>query len=299
LIKKNQVAISVLATATGGLFLGVYDGHGKLGHVASSLIRDTLYPNLCAEMNHKSIEVQLTDAIAKVDGIVKNVQEQETNMMRERQTTKKTHELAAIVDYGSTLVCCVLDENGIVTANIGDSRLVLYARDPTTQKFHVRSQTADHCTLTNPDEKARVEQLERDGVCKLHTTPHGDTRIYPAELNFSVARKHQLSLNITRSLGHCKLSKHGVVADPDTQKVGWDDVGLCDVVAILGSDGLWGCVRPEVVAQALDVVQDPKQLCQGLMKWCCSDAFNAQTVGDNVAVVCASIQKNLGEDESV
>jgi serine/threonine protein phosphatase PrpC len=235
------------------------------------------------------MEARLTEAITKVDCIVKNVQEQETKWMRERQAKNAQDELAAIVDYGSTLVCCVVDEKGMVTANIGDSRLVLFSRDPHTQKYRVQSQTADHCTVTNADEKARVEQLERDGVCKLHITPHGDTRIYPADLTFSVARKHQLSLNITRSLGHCKLSKHGVVADPDTDTVAWG-VGV-DVVAVLGSDGLWGCVSPEVVALALDVVQDPKQLCQGLMKWCCSDTFNAQTVGDNVAVVCASIRK--------
>lgn len=118
--KKNNQDIAIVHKNFAGekdtFFLSVCDGHGALGHDVSKYIKENLPHNLEKELGNKKLNVFTSDRES-----VNKVIEDTFNF-----TNNSLNKSSVETDFsGSTCVSIFTDLNKIISANIGDSRVVL------------------------------------------------------------------------------------------------------------------------------------------------------------------------------
>jgi hypothetical protein len=126
-------------------------------------------------------------------------------------------------DYGTTAIIAIVQDSTLYVACVGDSRCMVLQRDraraPSSNASAAASSVASPASTPNsssddwgivyeseehncddPRERARVEA---EGGA-LHWTGK-EYRVYPNSLDLQEARSQQLTINMSRSLGHIKL----------------------------------------------------------------------------------------------
>jgi len=120
--------------------------------------------------------------------------------------------------------------------------------------------TKDHVP-TLPLEEERV--FSSGGIIR---NPFGMARVFVPDLYASFYGVRVGGLNMSRSLGHKYLSRFGVIPDPD---FGEHELLVNDLV-ILASDGLWGKIPPNDVAQMInerpEIQGSPEKICAALIR---------------------------------
>jgi serine/threonine protein phosphatase PrpC len=118
--------------------------------------------------------------------------------------------------------------------------------------------TVDHVAVKNNKEYERV--LRAGGG--LHQAANSSKmRVFPGDISYEEAKKKKLSLNISRALGHIKLSQYGVSAEPEISEVIIDSTSDSEYYIVVGSDGLWDvmsnyAVQEIVTQRPTDVVSN-------------------------------------------
>lgn len=290
------------------LIFGVFDGHGSLGHNASFLCEQQLPSRLAALVRAGTPPVQaLERAIAGMQQALLRVARGEEALLNRGPSELKT---LARCDYGTTLCLCLMIKQTMYVANVGDSRCIILTRpspgvgDPLSPVPAPRTRTRkgkqtaddardgggwcvqftskDHSREAYPSEKDRI--LSEGGKLMSTRTAMGpDWRIYPGNMTFQTARKHSLTLNMTRALGHVVMSTMGLSPQPDISTVTIDPTH--ELRCICASDGLWNVYKNQEVVQALQAapVDGFDEVCARLLKDS-DERWKPFECGDNITV---------------
>jgi serine/threonine protein phosphatase PrpC len=180
-----------------GLYTAVYDGHG------GSRVAD----RAAAEL-HLAVGQALRAVLDPAGAL--------------RRAFAELDAVTADADCGSTVAASLLTGAAVVTAHVGDSR-VIRVRGAGSESL-----TRDH-RIEAPDERARV--LRMGAALEPPYVVRGDR-----------------GLMMTRSLGDRWFRPVGVIAEPE---VGRHAVGADDVALVAATDGLWDVLSVEEAARVV------------------------------------------------
>lgn len=181
----------------GGLFAAVYDGHGG-SHVADR----------AAVELHLAVLRALRAGLDPAGAL--------------RRAFDELEAATADPDCGSTVAALLLSREGLVTAHVGDSRVVRVG------KAGSEGLTRDH-RIDVADERARVLRMG-------------------AELDPPYVVRGDRGLMMTRSLGDRWFRPVGVIPEPE---VGRHALGTDDVALVAATDGVWDVLSVEDAARVV------------------------------------------------
>jgi len=247
--------------------VGVYDGHGDVGHHASSFAKDHISEHLLSDSRLESDpEKAMKEAYRKTcvalgkSGIDTRVS-------------------------GSTAVTVLRHKGQLVIGNVGDSRAVLGRQDKGGQAQAI-DLTKDQ-TPKRADERQRVSKAKGVMHPSVGMLPGGglgymgDPRVWDPSGMYGLA--------MTRSIGDTMVKKSGVIAVPE---VSTKKIDSRDKMIIVGSDGIWDFVSSqEAVDVAFQHKDSPKRAAQVLTKLARSrwDEASRGTVADDISAVVMKI----------
>jgi len=238
-------------------FFGVYDGHA--GKKAAEFLRDQLHTSL---YNNAHLESDPESALREA------IMGAEAAFLARAKEEK--------LDDGSTLAVVLIIGNEIVTANVGDSEIVLCRGD----KPLVLS-TA-HNMMKNTAEEQRVK--DAGGV------------VFRSRLGHPYINPQLISIAVTRSIGDITFKDtdftngrpSGLIAMPDTRRV---TLTTEDEFFLIGCDGLWDVMtHDEAVAfvkERLGRGVIPQKLSEHLVR----EALRRGSK-DNVTVLVVTLKEN-------
>lgn len=232
---------------------GVFDGHGRCGHLVSKLVRDYL-PFMV--LSHRNA-LLLADADADADDPVfsdaspsssadssGNSSPHPSQMLEEwREACSNAFKamdnelkLQANMDCafsGTTAVCAIKQGKDLIIANLGDSRAVLATMSGAGYLKAVQLTTDQKPGL--PEEAERIKRCE-GRVFALREEP-GVMRVWLPGENLP-------GLAMARALGDSRLKHHGVISTP---QVTGHRISDADLFIILATDGVWDVLSNEEV----------------------------------------------------
>lgn len=265
--KENQDAlISHYDESSGAQMYGVLDGHGPVGQIVSGYFKE-FFPDFFFKHHEfpHNIPQALRDSIATV----------EQNMLK---TNPDLNSLS-----GSTAVICVIYENVLYTANVGDSRAVVGSEVNEDDVMSAEILTTDH-KPNNPAEKSRILRCGGRVSTVDPADPTCPSRVY--------AKNEVLpGLAMSRSIGDILGKTCGVISTPDiTERM----LGPKDYVLILGTDGVWDFMdADEAIEIAKELASDPYLACQKIVDLC-QLRWRAEEVDyiDDTSVILAYINQD-------
>eukprot|EP00930_Biecheleria_cincta_P071648 TRINITY_DN59121_c0_g1_i1.p1 TRINITY_DN59121_c0_g1~~TRINITY_DN59121_c0_g1_i1.p1 ORF type:complete len:385 (-),score=57.04 TRINITY_DN59121_c0_g1_i1:24-1178(-) len=214
------------ADGKGPLFLfGVFDGHGRHGHVVSACASARMPGHLSSQEVHPADQPgkALEESFRSTDNDI-------------------YAKMSSDVEYsGSTGVVVLLDrgQNLLTIANVGDSRAVLGQRsdDSKSPRWSALALTTDQKPCL-PEEKERIELS--GGIVSQYRDERGEEE-GPHRVWDSMSQEKP-GLAVSRSLGDGAARCIGVIAEPvvTTHKLAAQDRFL-----LLASDGLWDSVNAD------------------------------------------------------
>lgn len=222
--KANQDAYAVLGPfgAEGGLFVGVFDGHGAQGRTVSQLVRDTV-PHALREHLEASADQKYAVAcsVAFRDS--------------ERVLTDESREISHGYS-GTTATCAWITAAEVYVAWAGDSRCILGRTGGPGTDVRPIELTWDH-KPTRPDEKSRVRAA--GGRVMRWQKGVGPQRVW---------LPHEMcpGLSMTRSIGDTILTDCGVTPEPEVTVT---RLGSSDAFLVAASDGVWEFMTSVEVAE--------------------------------------------------
>jgi len=194
----------------GAAYFAVYDGHG--GSRTSMFAMQSLHKMVIERIRKFETPVEaLTSAFLQLDS--------EWLAMASKQN----------YDDGSTAVACLVKDNVVHCANVGDSRCVLSHRGRAVDMSH------DHKPIRD-DEKQRIMDL---GGKVVH---YGTWRVEGV-------------LAVSRAFGDRRLKKY-VVADPEIKSRAIDEN---DDFFILATDGVWDVFSSQAAVDIVSKATSPQQ----------------------------------------
>ncbi len=209
-----------------GLFGAVYDGHG--GVAAAARAAADLHPAVFRALARgRDPRAALEAAFAELDQAI------------------------AEPECGTTAAAFLLVGAALITAHVGDSRIVLVTRGG------AEILTRDH-RLDDPDERARV-LAKGAGIEPPYVVRGGR------------------GLMVTRALGDRWFRPVGVIAEPE---LGHRSLGRDDLAVVAATDGLWDVLGPEDAARAVRPADGAHAAAQALV-----DAAEAAGAHDNVTAL--------------
>ena len=205
-----------------GLY-AVMDGHGRNGHLCSTLMKDTLPAALTKRLSsNMPIKSAIHQAVLDCDIAL----------------TTATFDCSY---SGTTLVLCIIDSKHITTAWVGDSRAVLVRRDGDGVRGIELS--LDH----RPDQSGERERILRAGgrVEQMHY--HGEGFVGP----FRVFLKHSQTpgLAMSRSLADEVAHNIGVSAEVD---INVHEINKDDAFVVITSDGVTEMLSSQEIAEHVE-----------------------------------------------
>lgn len=236
-------------------FFGVYDGHG--GTHCAEFLKENLHGYV---LSHPKLldnpELALREAIAQA----------ETKFMEKCRAEK--------IESGSTAALAIILKDKLVTANVGDSEIVL-SRDGQPVLL-----TTKHQLGSNEKEVERVKNC--------------GGRIYHSRVGHPKFNPQLVSLAVSRAIGDAgfKLEEYtdgkssGVIADAETQQY---DLTPADEFLIIACDGLYDVMSyQECVSFCRDLVRSGKHS-QEISHLIVSEALSRGST-DNVTVLFVLLQ---------
>jgi serine/threonine protein phosphatase PrpC len=204
-------------TADGIHVVGVFDGHGEHGHIASKIAcetaRETLERLLFTEYKDATMEdyVRLT-----FETIANKVESEPCGR-----------------DSGATGSIVVVHDSTFVIGHVGDSCALVVSKPGPLRAPVARHMTTLH-RLVNEEERERI--VNAGGIVVNGYVIDKETR--------------KKGMSVTRALGDVDMQKNGCISTPE---VGAFPLQATDVAIIVASDGLWdaeGLVMEDVFAAA-------------------------------------------------
>ncbi|KAK4745546.1 hypothetical protein SAY87_011858 [Trapa incisa] len=278
-------------------FAGVFDGHGKKGHLVSSIVRNRL-PSLILSQ----IRTALADA--KQPSPPHYQEPEETGSGKMAETSQAWSEVCASafnvmdkeiklqddIDHsasGTTAVVVIRRGEEIVVANLGDSRAVLGRVNEHGELSAIQLTTDLKPSV--PSEAERIRKC-KGRVLALKGEPHIQRVWLPYE--------DMPGLAMSRAFGDFLLKDHGIVAVPD---ISCHRISPEDLFIVLATDGVWDVMgNNDVVAVARSALEGGKSAAKAVVDAAAAAwkrRFPSSKV-DDCTVVCISLQGSRQEDKS-
>ena len=250
---------------------GIFDGHGKNGHLISSLVSKFLSQYLINKENYTIKENNDSDSDSSF------ISSEEINISNELLTkllTKDDYFIKKIISEldmktnecnfdlhfsGTTCLLLFILNNYLICSNIGDSECVLFnCSDEDRWTHEVISK------IHKPDIQSEKERiLSNGGVIHPYYDEYG---VFEGPNRVYVKGKTYPGLSLTRTIGDLEGEKIGIISEPEITIKKLDST--CKYI-VMGSDGLWDVIKPYDVRRIVTpffIRKDPKGACQALLK---------------------------------
>ncbi|AES59285.1 putative protein-serine/threonine phosphatase [Medicago truncatula] len=265
-----------------GAFCGVYDGHGKNGHIVSKIVNNTL-PSLILSQKNALEEIHTTK-----NGVDNKQNKFSNNYLRWKEAilgafnvmdeeVKKQENLDCSCS-GTTAVVVIRQGEGLVIVNLGDSRAILGTIQD--EKLKAIQLTTD----LKPGLPCEAKRIRSCNGCvyALKEEPHVQ-RVWLPNENYP-------GLAMSRAFGDFILKDHGVIATPD---IWYHRLTSSDQFIVLASDGVWDVLSNEEVASIVWMVESEEEAARAVVEaataaW--AKKFPSSRV-DDCTVVCHFLQK--------
>ena len=201
------------------IFMAVCDGHGAVGQEISSFLKENLPIDLNHALRNKKKDI-LKDDISSII----------TDVFINENTKLISNEMINSMLSGSTCVSAIYTPIKLITANVGDSRIILGKFDPYSQSWKSVDLTQDH-KPSLPEEEKRI--LEKDGRIEP-MKDEDNTFIGPPRV--WLKKQDYPGLAMSRSFGDRVAHSVGVSEVPEIKEYFFEKEDKFFVVA---SDGLF------------------------------------------------------------
>ncbi|KAG6674420.1 hypothetical protein I3843_15G036700 [Carya illinoinensis] len=274
-----------------GALCGVFDGHGKNGHVVSKLVCNHL-PSLL--LTQKSSLSKINTAVADDDSLQNHMEgiDDESMPSKSFHTWKeacitafkamdkeiKLQENLDCSSSGTTAVVAIRQGEDLVIANLGDSRAVLGMM---TENGVTAFQLTTDLKPGLPCEAERIKNCN-GRVAALKQEPHIQRVWLPHEDTPGLA--------MSRAFGDYVLKDHGIIAIPD---VYYHRLTSNDQFIILATDGVWDVLSNDQVA-AIVWAAESEQAAARVVVEAATTAWRKKhptAKVDDCSVVCLFLQK--------
>ncbi|CAG9311275.1 unnamed protein product [Blepharisma stoltei] len=251
--------------------VGVFDGHGPLGHNVSHFVKLFLPKSILA---HSKWHENPQRAIKKSF----------KNCEKSLATGFPSSDLIFNWDIsGTTSSFVYCDEAHLIVAHVGDSRVVMAKK--INNELKAVPITTDH-RPSEPREKARIEK--RGGEILIQEGEIME-RVYAKGKNYP-------GLAMSRSLGDKYAKELGVTHKPDIEIL---DISEEDEFILVCSDGIWEFISDQEAVDLIGKYQDNLKLAVeklanlAIIRW----GFNESQYTDDITIVLAYIPKRNTDEE--
>ncbi len=213
-VAANQDRIAILDRPD-EFWMGLFDGHGDLGHVVSHAALAE-FPKML-----EKIRIQVLTP-------------EETKQALHTMVLSINENLPNIMGAGSTAISIWRRRNQLFISNVGDSKAFVVSVDRTHQRQVQVLYTTQPHKPDDPLERKRIESM--GGEVQEAPDPKFSARVL---IPFGDPPHDYMGLAMSRSLGDFDGHPYGVIADPTTDVI--DLAALdpqLDYLVILASDGL-------------------------------------------------------------
>ncbi|RVW52440.1 putative protein phosphatase 2C 72 [Vitis vinifera] len=262
-----------------GAFCGVFDGHGKNGHIVSKIVRNHL-PSLL--LNQKNALLKANTAMKGED--LHTQKERRDGMVMPNKIFRKWQEACVgafkVMDKEIKLqrIWTALAGDDLVIANLGDSRAVL---GTITENGVTAVQLTTDLKPGLPMEADRIRKCN-GRVISLKEEPHIQRVWLPNEDSPGLA--------MSRAFGDFLLKNHGIIAIPD---ISYRRLASNDQFLVLATDGVWDVLSNSQVAGIVWSAESEEEAAKAVVDaataaW--KHKFPSSKV-DDCTVVCLFLQK--------
>ena len=273
---------------------GIFDGHGKNGHLISSLLSTFLSQylknkdNYCLEKKSNNdsdsdSSISSQEIIINNELISKLFSNEDFIRKIIAELDLKANESNFDLQFsGTTCLLLFLFEDYIICSNIGDSMCVLFnCSNEDRWTYDIISK------IHKPDiqsEKDRV--LLNGGVIHPY---YDELGIFEGPNRVYVKGKTYPGLSLTRSIGDLEAEKIGIISEPDIIIKKKDST--CKYL-VLGSDGLWDVIKPYDVRRIVNpyfLKSDTNGACNALLKTACKNWDKEGCERDDITIIVVFI----------
>ena len=277
---------------------GIFDGHGKNGHLISSFVSKFLSQYLTNKKNYilKKSDDSYSDSDSDISEkeILINKEllsnlflEENFNFIKNiiQEIDMKVNECNFDIQLsGTTCLLLFIFNNQIICSNIGDSQCFLYHCSNEDRWTHEQLSI-----IHKPDidsEKERI--ISYGGVIHPYYDENG---LYEGPNRVYEKGKPYPGLSLTRSIGDLEAQKIGIISEPDIIIKKIDST--CKYI-VLGSDGLWDMITPYDVGRIVNPFfskNDIKGATQALLKKTSKNWDKDGSDRDDITIIVAFIGK--------
>jgi serine/threonine protein phosphatase PrpC len=276
-----------------GALCGVFDGHGKNGHIVSKFVRNKLHSLL---LNQKSALTRVNNTVGygcnflnhneKAGG--ENLPNKDFNKWDEAcvnafKVMDKEIKLIESLDCscsGTTAVVVIRQGEDLVIANLGDSRAVLGTITEEDGVLRAVQLTTD----LKPGLPREADRIKKSNgrVIALKEEPHIQ-RVWLPHLDSP-------GLAMSRAFGDFLLKNHGIIAIPD---VSYRRLTSNDQFLVLATDGVWDVLSNNEVVSIVSAEGSEETAARAVVEAAVS-AWKQKfptSKRDDCTVVCLFLQK--------
>lgn len=231
-----------------GVFCGVFDGHGRNGHLVSRLVRDYLPSLLLSKRNALLVPddaCNFTDGndMSSIDGddstypspeMFDEWKEACVSAFRAMDKELKLHSDLDCSYSGTTAVTIIKQGRDLIISNLGDSRAIMCTITEDGNNLKAIQLTTD-LKPSVPQEAERIRK-SNGRVFALRDEPNTQ-RVWMPNNNCP-------GLAMARAFGDFQLKNYGVIAVP---QVSYRQLTIRDQFIVLATDGVWDVLSNEQV----------------------------------------------------
>ena len=294
--KTNQDSFLILEKLFENILniYGIFDGHGKNGHLISSLLSTFLSQYLKNKDNYclekKNNEDSDSDSSISSQEIIINNELISKLFSNEDFIRKIITELDLKANEsnfdlqfsGTTCLLLFLFEDYIICSNIGDSICVLFnCSNEDRWTYDIISK------IHKPDIQSEKERILLNGGV-IHPY-YDELGIFEGPNRVYVKGKTYPGLSLTRSIGDLEAEKIGIISEPDIIIKKKDST--CKYL-VLGSDGLWDAIKPYDVRRIVNpyfLKDDTIGACNALLKIACKNWDKEGYERDDITIIVVFI----------
>ncbi len=274
---------------------GIFDGHGKNGHLLSSLVSKFLSSYLTNKENYfsKNNNSDSDTESESDDGI--NINKETLNKLFSKEDFIK--KVIKELDFranecnfdlslsGTTcLLLFILNNNTLVCSNIGDSMCCLFSCSNEDRWTHEILSVIHKPDI--PSEKERI--ISNGGVIHPYYDEYG---IYEGPDRVYIKGKTYPGLSLSRSIGDLESEKIGIISEPD---IIYKKLDSTNKYIVMGSDGLFDVIKPYDIRRIVNpffIRNDPEGACNALMKTASKNWDKSGYERDDITIIVAFIGK--------
>ncbi|KAJ4833271.1 hypothetical protein Tsubulata_013199 [Turnera subulata] len=271
-----------------GAFCGVFDGHGKNGHIVSNIVRNRLSSLLLTQKTALTkTKTPADDYNEEGDDNLssrKGFQKWEQACISAFKVMDKEIKLQENLDCscsGTTAVVVVKQGADLLIANLGDSRAVMGNMNEDGSVVPVQLTTDLKPSV--PSEADRIRKCN-GRVLALKEEPHIHRVWLPHEDTPGLA--------MSRAFGDFLLKNHGIIALPD---ISYHRLTSNDQFIVLATDGVWDVLSNKEVVSIVWAADSEQGAAKALVDaataaW--KKKYSSSKV-DDITAVCLFLQKRL------